>query len=137
MISQTRKRSTIATSNHNYINSPKKSDAKSLKSKNQKSQSQKKNSIGRRNPSVYDSDTESSRMRKASHYRASPYRQGSRPVNGSTSAKKKVDHGRGTPRYNNISNLYKKNENGKLNRSRSRSQSVRRKESPPISHLES
>ena len=82
----------------------------------------------RKAPSVYDSDTESSRMRKANNGRNSPYRQASRPMNTSNSAKKKYQPKNGG-KFSNISNLNNANINNRSNRSRSRSQgkSIKRK----------
>lgn len=89
------KRTQHTTSNRNILNSPRKSDAGSVKSsgsvnsinKNKVSNKSSKKIIPtQRKSSVYDSDTESSRMRNIGR---SPYRQSSRPLNSSKSAKKK------------------------------------------------
>lgn len=71
----------------NSLNSPRKSDNGSIKSNNSKKQTNK--NMVRNNSSIYDSDTESSRMRKNNIGRASPYRQNAKPNNKSNSAKKK------------------------------------------------
>ena len=113
--------------NHqNYLKSP--GSAKSIDSRGSKKIGNNKPVLGKRTPSVYDSDTESSKMRKANNNRASPYRQTSRPLNTSNSAKKKYQPKNGG-KFNNISNLNNPNINNRSNRSRSRSQgkSVKRK----------
>ena len=76
-------------------------------------------------------------MRKANNNRTSPYRQVSRPLNTSNSATKKYQPKNGG-KFSNISNIHNANINNRSNRSRSRSQgkSVKRKESPPQSNIE-
>ena len=113
-----------STTNKVYNASGNKSDRGSVKSGgsvNSRNSKTKGVNYKNKNPSVYDSDTESSRMRRANNGRASPYRQSSRP---STSANKKQNQPRNT-KYSNISNLYT-NPNTRNNRSRSRSQDSKR-----------
>lgn len=132
MMAQLKKRHNISSTNNNMINSPRKSDNGSIKStssiskKKPNGNSTNKNIPVKKNSSVFDSDTESSRMRK--NGRASPYRQSSRPLNTSNSAKKKEQQRTNAiSKYSNISNLYKKDRS----RSRSKSKSVKREVSPP------
>ena len=82
------------TFSNNILNSPRKSDNGSVKSNNSQSKknlNNKSNSkVGvRKNSSIYDSDTESSKLRKQNNGTVSPYRQSSRPLNTSNSGKKK------------------------------------------------
>lgn len=115
--------------NDMFMRSP--GSAKSVDSQRSKNKGIANNrpTSGRKAPSVYDSDTESSKMRRQTNNRVSPYRQGTNPSN---SAKKKYEPKKGG-KFNNISNLNNANVNNRSNRSRSRSQSksVRRKEASP------
>lgn len=91
MVQLKRKHQTVSA--NNVLNSPRKSENGSIRStssinkKKPNNNSTKKNIPIRKNSSVFDSDTESSRMRR--NGKASPYRQSSRPLNSSNSAKKK------------------------------------------------
>lgn len=82
---------------------------------------------------MFDSDTESSRFRNSG--RVSPYRQSSRPLNSSKSAKKKENNRvNAMPKYSNISNLYNKDlANKERSRSKSKTKSIKREFSPPPS----
>lgn len=93
MMAQIKKRPVTTTAPSHMINSPRKSDNGSVKSSGSKksvtNRSTKKIAPAIKNSSIYDSDTESSRMRRNNNNNVSPYRQSSRPLNASKSAKKR------------------------------------------------
>ena len=111
----------------NRFDSPRKSERKSsnhsslkgslIKHEGSKNVQKKKNVFPRKKSSVFDSDTESSRMRKLNNNRASPFRQGI-SSNLSNSGKKNLKN-TSRSKYTNFSNL-------NTNKNRSRSKSVKR-----------
>lgn len=79
--------------------------------------------------SVYDSDTESSKLRKANNSKVSPFRQTSKPSGGNVSNSSK----RASNNFTSTMNRFDRNilTSGR-DRSRSKSRSVKKENSPPV-----
>jgi hypothetical protein len=86
-------------------------------------QPQKKISVSKKS-SIYDSDTESSKMRRANNSKVSPFRQTGKPSNHSNSSKKKPQNFTST--MNRFQGNILSNSRERDNRSRSKSRSLKK-----------